>query len=727
YVNDSFIKGPSDYERTSIRLKGSQRIGLDLNVTGNFAFSDVSINRVQRGSNVSGLMLGALRTPPDFNNDPYLNEFGVHRSYRFPDRTTRTGTRGYDNPFFTSNEDVNSGDVGRSFGNVKLEYEPLDWLNFSYTLGYDFSEDIRRTVLPIGSSSNPEGRVIREKWTQSELDGYLAINATRQLNVADATVSVLLGHQFNNREFKEFRTIGDGMSVYGFQHLENTSSYTPDDDETTIRDESYFGQVFVDLWDQLFLSGAMRNDGSSTFGKSERRHWFPKVSGAWEFTKSPALQNIKWLNFGKVRAAYGEAGRQPGVYQTVTAFTAANYGAGWGVFLDATAFGFGGFVTDFSQGNDAIKPERTKETEFGLDLGLLNNRIGLNLTRYMSKTEDVIFELPVPPSTGFSAQLQNAGVIENDGWELGIDVNPISMKNFKWDLGVIWATNNSLVKDLKSNLSGAERVGLGGFVSATAQAFEGQPYGVLFGEDFIRFGRGSTIDIVDAQGNVIKQNVDIDSEFAGQWKEGDLFVNGDGFPDLDPEERVIGDPNPDWTGSIRNSFTLFNKLHISALIDIKHGGDVWNGTKGALYYFGTHKDTDVSYTDESGTVRRGDKHVFDGVGPGAGMEVIRDQDSWYGFGLGSGFTGPASQFVEDGGYVKLREISVAYTFTGGLIKRSGLSSIDLRLSARNLKTWTNYTGIDPETNLFGTLNRQGFDYFNNPQTRSFIVTARFNY
>jgi TonB-linked SusC/RagA family outer membrane protein len=713
YNNNSVIKGNSDYQRTTVRLKGSQRVTNKINVSGNFAFSDIAVNRIQRGSNVSGLLIGALRTPPDFNNLPYLNEFGVHRSYRRPDRTTLAGTRGYDNPFFIVNEHVNQGDVGRTFGNIKAEYDPFNWLNVSYTLGYDFSEDVRRTVLPIGSSSRPNGRVIREKWTQTQLDGFLSINARKSFR--NANVNVILGQQFNQREFKEFRTTGDGMSVFGFNQLENTSSWTPDDDESIIRDESFFGQVMVDLWDQLFLTGTLRNDGSSTFGASERRNWFPAVSGSWEFTKLKAFENIRWLNFGKFRTAYGEAGRQPGAYQTITAFSAAGYGAGWGVFLDATAFGFGGFETSFTKGNDKIKPERNKELELGFDLAFLNNRVGVNVTRYMSKTEDVIFSLPVPRSTGFGAQLQNAGVIENDGWELGIDLKPISLKDFKWDVGVIYARNESLVKDLRSDVSGAERVGLGGFVSANAQAFEGQPYGVIFGEDFIRFGRGSTV-----------KGVNIDESFTG-WKPGDLYIGDDGFPVLDPQERVIGDPNPDWTGSVRNTFTLFNKVRISALIDIKNGGDVWNGTKGALYFFGTHKDTDVQYIDDNGQEQRGKREVFEGVGPGAGTEVILDQNSWYAFGLGSGFTGPASQFVEDGSYVKLREISISYSFTGGLVRRSGLRSIDVRLSGRNLKTWTNYTGTDPETNLFATQNKQGFDYFNNPQTRSFVFTVRFNY
>ena len=717
YNNNGIIKGEnSDYAKTGVRVKASQRIGENINLIGNISFSDVGMDRIQRGSNVSGLMLGALRTPPDFNNDPYLNELGFHRSYRQPGRTTLAGSRGYDNPFWIINEHTNNSDVGRAFGNIKLEVDPIDWINVSYTLGHDYSTDERRTVVPIGSSSYPEGQIVREKFNYTETDGKLAVTATRRFKPADMAINVLLGHEINERKYNNFTTIGDGISVFGFDQLDNTTSWSPDEFEWTIRDEGYYGQVMVDIWNQLYLSAALRNDGSSTFGKSEKRHWFPKVSGAWEFTALDQLSGLnKWLSFGKVRAAYGESGRQPGEYETITAYTTGSFGAGWGVVLDGTAFGYGGFFSDFQQGNNNIKPERAKESEFGVDLAFYNNRFGLNVTRYFQETEDVILPLPVPPSTGFGETLKNAAVIENDGWEIGVDLQPIRMRNFKWDLGLIYGENDNMVK----SLAGAEFVGLGGFVSCAAAAVEGEPYGALRGEDFIRYGREST---VIENGEVIN----IDSKYSG-WNEGDLYIDADGLPVLDAQERTIGNPNPDWTGSIRNSFTLYSKLRISGLLDVKQGGDVWNGTKGALYFFGTHKETDKQYIDAGGQEQRGEKMVFAGVGPGAGTEVILDQDSWY-TGLGSGFNGPASQFIEDGSYVKLRELSVSYKFDHPKIKKwTGLSDIDVRVSGRNLVTWTDYTGIDPETNLFGTLNRQGFDYFNNPQVRSYVLTLRLNY
>jgi hypothetical protein len=239
-----------------------------------------------------------------------------------------------------------------------------------------------------------------------------------------------------------------------------------------------------------------------------------------------------------------------------------------------------------------------------------------------------------------------------------------------------------------------------------------QPFGVFYGDDFVRFGRGSVVDEGGA-------DVDIDAKYGAAT--GTIYVAADGFPLLDPQSRVLGDPNPKWLGSLRSTFTLWNNLTVSGLLDIKHGGDIWNGTKGALSYFGTHEST-AAYHGAGVVQTYGQFSGQPVAGPGAQTSTKFDQ-TWFTSNIGSGFTGPSSQFIEDGGFVKLRDISVSYTLNRPFLKRFGFSSADLTVSGRNLKTWTNYTGIDPESNLTGQSTGRGLDYFNNPQTRTFAVTV----
>ena len=237
--------------------------------------------------------------------------------------------------------------------------------------------------------------------------------------------------------------------------------------------------------------------------------------------------------------------------------------------------------------------------------------------------------------------------------------------------------------------------------------------GVMYTDDFVRFGNGSLDTSTD---------VDIDATNAG-WNAGDLYIGDDGYPQYDPQNRVTGDANPDWTASIRNNVRIGDNLRISGLVDIKHGGDMWNGTKGALYFFGTHQDTEPYHgegqNETFGSTFYADESV---AGPGAGTAVPINWMTWYWDGIGSGFTGPSSQFIEKAGFVKLRDISVAYTIQGrDWLNRMGFTSLDVQVSGRNLKTWTDYTGIDPESNLNGQTLGRGLEYFNNPQTRSFAI------
>jgi hypothetical protein len=283
--------------------------------------------------------------------------------------------------------------------------------------------------------------------------------------------------------------------------------------------------------------------------------------------------------------------------------------------------------------------------------------------------------------------------------------------NLTWEIGLQWSKNENRVL----SLNGQQFVDLsagggGGFSGTVPTAWLGSSVGVLRGNDFARCGRGLVIN-----------GENIDQLCGSRALKGALFGGSDGFPVPDPTTRVIADGNPDWLGSVRTAVTYRN-ITVSGLLDVKHGGQIWDGTRGALYNFGTHIDTDI----------RGSQVVFGKswlpgpvAGPGAGMPVVLDQ-SWF-EGNGGGFGPVSSQFVEPGGYTKLRELAVSYSFDQPWIKNWGFSTVDLRVAGRNLYTWSKYRGIDPEANLAGAaVLIQGVDYFNNPQTRSFGVSLGLN-
>jgi hypothetical protein len=228
---------------------------------------------------------------------------------------------------------------------------------------------------------------------------------------------------------------------------------------------------------------------------------------------------------------------------------------------------------------------------------------------------------------------------------------------------------------------------------------------------------------------------------AGQPR-GAMYIGENGFPLEDENPRMLGDPNPDWTGGISSSFT-WKGVTLSGLLDIRVGGKIWNGTRGALLSYGTHGETEsrancvAAAPPATGLVCTGNEKVFGQngwyngpvAGPGAGSAVPIGEN-WYRVGLGNClFTSSLAEgCLEDAGFTRLREVALAYTFTGGFVDRTlGMSSVDLRVAGRNLATWTDYSGYDPETNLSGAVgNVRGHDYFNMPQTRSFIVSMTLN-
>ena len=715
YLNqDGVIKGPQAYERTTVRMRAGHAFRDDLRVSANFAFANSSGDFIQQGSNISGIQLGALRTPPDFNNDPYLTDDGLHRSYRRPNPTSLTQSRGYDNPFWIANEITNTAKVGRTFGNVNVQYTPFNWLDVSYILGIDYAADQRQTVFPKSSSDFPFGRIVRADFVTFSVDHNLLFTGTRQLSDF-ASGSLTFGQALNHQKYSRYQVNGSTL-IAGTNQLDFTVVRVPDEFTSTVRTDGYFVQGTLDLWDELYLTAAARLDGSNTFGGESKRYVYPNISTAWDITDR--VEGLG-LSFAKLRLAYGVAGKQPNLYSNVSAYTAGIFTDGWlnpnglesiyagneGVFLEATL------------GNSEIKPERTSEYEGGIDIGFMENRFSLGVTYYYQRTRDAILAVDVAPSTGFFSKFANAGEFENSGWELTAAANLVETRGFSWDLSGHWATNDSCVLDL----AGTEEFGLTGFTGSTNSVVAPDrdangnitlchPIGVFYTDDFVRFGNGSTV-----------AGEDIDATYTGNA--GDMFIGADGFPRYDPQNRVTGDANPDWTAGIRNTIRIGDNLRISALLDFKHGGQMWNGTKGALYFFGAHEDTDP-YHGEGQTETFGETYLtqYSVAGPGAGTAVPINWMTWFWDGLGSGFTGPSSQFIEDAGYVKLRDISVAYTIRNrDWLARMGFNSLDVSVSGRNLKTWTDYSGIDPESNLNGQTLGRGLDYFNNPQTRSFAI------
>jgi TonB-linked SusC/RagA family outer membrane protein len=734
--NNGIFIGPNNfYDRSTVRLNASHKLAETFNVGGNFSYADSRGHFTQRGNNVNGLLLGLLRTPPDFNNFPYLDpNSGLHRSYRLQTPAVASAglTRGFNNPIYSLYEELNQAQASRSFGNVTADWVALNWLKFNYSLGGDYSNDERLEVCPQECSDVAAGgRVTEGKLLNYTIDHNLTATAGWHLS-ENLGGNLTLGQNLNSRSYRTFSTVGRGMIVPNLFSISNTLARDPSSDyQTQIHDESYFGQATFDLFQQLYFTAALRNDGSSTFGAANKRNWFPKASVAWNPLQVYHPSMLNWVSSLKLRVSRGEAGQEPAPYLTSVTYnlTGVSSGISQGTGLSATQSGQGGVFFNVTRPAQSLKPERTRETEGGFDVSFLGDRADFSATFYSQHTTDAILVTPTTPSSGFSSEAKNAAIISNSGTELSLNLRPFTSATQAWDIGFGWARNQSLVDDI----AGAEYLLIDN-ATVNVVAKKGSPLGVFYGYGMVRCGLSSNDEVPGLAAACAGKPV------------GTLYISSGsecgssdrGMPCGEQlQQRVLGNPNPKWTGSIRSGYR-YRKLSLSGLLDIRKGGDIHNGTKGALWSYGTHAETAnrAICTGPSTASCTGNLHTFGDAdwypgpvtGPGAGL-AIPIGENWYRNSIAPcPFTGIDEQCVEDGGYVKLREISVGYSFDNAWVTRGmGLSSLDVRLAGRNLRTWTKYTGLDPETSLGGALSKAGgADYFNLPQTRSFVITVGLN-
>ncbi len=438
----------------------------------------------------------------------------------------------------------------------------------------------------------------------------------------------------------------------------------------------------------LFLNATGRFEQSSTLPKDDNVFFYPSASIGFVFTEALGMNNNRVLPFGKLRASIATVGNDAAEYSLNNVYNQGFAADGWTNGVSFPFNGVGGFTVGDIAGNPTIKPERTTSKEFGADLRFLDNRLGVDFTYYQSNSVDQIIPVTIPGSTGFASAILNSGELENKGIELLVNATPVKSKNFSWDITLNWSRNRSKVISL---YEGIESLYIGGFEGSDARAFVGQPYGVLYGGVWER----------DGSGNIVIED-DPTSFYYG-------------FPLASADLKVIGDPNPDWIGSISNTFT-YKRWSLNLLIERRQGGDIWNGTKGALTFFGMSELTE----------NRGSTTVFEGVKASDGspndISVTLGED-WY-TDNGGGFGAVTEQFIEDGSFTRLRQASLTYSVDPKLIKGTPFSSIDLSVIGTNLLLITDYEGVDPETSLTGANNSQGLDYFNNPGTKSYGVRLR---
>lgn len=702
------VKSFSDYKRNSARVNVSSQFTDWFRASANVAYVNSFSTRSQGGDNVDGLLLGGLRTSPDFDNSYYTGDYTTTTGLVQPDRHVsfrnplgKNFGPSYSNPLWNIHNNKNTTNVDRTIGNLELALDPTEWLNITGRAGIDNFTDHQNETFPQKSASYNTGYMQRNITTESQFNADLFARASKSFGENEKfSANLLVGVNFNDRKRETVHTqITDFIIPNAPDLLTNAlnSNLQAYNYRNQIRTYAYYASLDLAAADQLFLTLTARRESASTFANS---FFFPSAALAWQFTKLGALKDNNLLSFGKLRLSYGQVGIQPQPYLNLTQFNPTFYGDSYAYGLAAVSGVYGGGYTRSTlQGNPDLKPERKTEVEIGTDLRFFNDRLNFSATAYSNQTTDVILTLSVPYETGFASKNINAAEIHNKGLELELGYDVLNKGNLRWNISGNWAANRNIVY----SLAGSAAQGVPGNGAYGGQSLiEGQPFGVFYGTDFQK-------------------------EADGKYK-----LDANGFPLDGIENEVIGNPNPKWRAGIGNKFE-FKGISLYFLFDQVYGNDYWNGTRGALYTFGTHADNGITSTAPSAL------KTYDGQTVPAGSEFrgqIKDfgggpvalTQAWY-KGPGTSFNqASAKQFVENGGSTRLREITIAYRVAGsGFRKASKLSSIDFSLTGRNAFLWTKYRGVDPETNISGASLARGSDWFTNPNTKSILFSIKISY
>ena len=689
---DDGIVPTSNFKRYTLSIAGTSKISTKMSATGNISYSKSGGRRVQQGSNLSGLMLDLLRTPISFDNSNGNTDPEATSAYIFADGGQRNyrGGVGYDNPYWTINQNPFNDDVNRMFGSVSANFKAYSWMDVTYRIGTDFYSDRRKQIFALRSRALPQGQIFHQDIFYRHINSDLFVTLNKKFN-QDFTGSLLVG----NNVFGSFKSNtyveGTGLNFPDFQNISVATTVITRQTDTKYRTHAMYSSAKLSYKDYLFLDLTGRLESSSTLPVDNNTFFYPSASLGWVFTDA-LKTNSKTLPYGKLRLSYAIVGKDAPVYALDNYYAQGFFSDGWTTGITFPFNGIAGYSVDNTLGNLNLKPEKTKSFEIGADLKFLDNRLGLDITYYNNQSVDQILAVPIAGSSGYRGQIKNAGSIENKGVELVLYAKPVKTKNFEWDISLNWAKNKNKVLALAD---GIKELFLGGFEGSAIYAVVKQPYGQIYGGRWLRDGSDRIV-----------------------------INEADGLPIQDPTVGIIGDPNPDWTGGVTNTFT-YKGFALSFLIDIKSGGDIWNGTRGALNNFGMTKETET----------RGETKVFEGVRgyydannnvvvTGDANTVVATLDQSYYQGIGTGFAGPAEQFVENGSYVKLRELTLSYSVDKNWLKKTPFGSIDITLIGRNLWLQTDYKGVDPETSLTGAGNSLGMDYFNMPSVRSYGFSVR---
>lgn len=668
----------SDFKRKSFRLNADTKIGEKLTVGGSANYVRTDRNYVPQGS--SNGVMGSLYWPRNDDMRNYLNADGTQRIFNPADN---------DNPYWTIANKPLTNNINRVIAIGNIDYNPFSFLNITYRLGTDFfSEDFKSIRMPGTLDATALRGAIAQSAGTNQITTSTVIVTGKKTVAEDFKFSLALGQNLESATNQTTTSSAIRFIDPTFPSLNNTVAADRTVSERLNRRRIFglFGDFTADWKGIAYLNLRARNDWSSTLPVTDNSFFYPSISGALIFTDLLKEWGLKsddnTFSYGKIRAAYSEVGKDAPPHVTTTSLASVT---------NTFTINPRGFITNANNpfGNPTLVPEFTKAFEIGTDIRFIKNRVGLDFTYYNSKSSNQILATRVPPSAGAFLTYLNGGSIKNEGIEIVLNAQAITNPNFKWSIDVNFARNTSIVKALPGTL---DRIELSdAWVADNAAQGAAFLNGSLFG----------------INGNVWKRNAN-----------NELLLGNNGYPQVQTALTNIGDRNPDFTSGITNTFNYKN-LNLAFMVDVRVGGKVFNATGNSLVRSGLSVKT----------LDRGNK-VFDGIIESTGLKntisVPLNQNYYQTIYANQGY-----DFVEDGGWYRLRYVTLGYNMPVKLLEAVKVKGLTLTATGRNLILITDYSGVDPEVSGSGAgvsgSGSFGFDNLGIPATRGVDLGLRLTF
>jgi TonB-linked SusC/RagA family outer membrane protein len=620
--------------------------------------------------------IGMLREDNDRNeNDNTLDGVATNALALQPNIPARAGSGftttddglEYTNPVALGTLDAAESRTIRALGNTEMAYSLSDALRLNARVGFDMLNlrDLRWNSPQIVGTYAASARGVAQQGNTT-VSRYVA-EAFAQYDLPNSRLGTLgfvggTSVEYNSAEDDFLQ--GEGFGSEKFRYPGNAGKVTSYDggrnDNNLV---SFFSRGNWSARDRYFASASVRMDGSSRFGENNRYGLFYAGSVGWSLTDEAFLSGLRRFGELKFRASYGETGNQ-GIgddYAPLARFGRANYSDEPGISPSAL-------------GNPDLKWETTREFDVGLDLSVLDGRVGIIADYYIKKTDDLLVSRPITSTSGYTSVYDNIGNMENRGYELQVTtevLRPNALDGLRWssDFNISWGRNEitALYRDepFNSGIRSVNRVEVG------------HPLGAFH---TLRF-----TGVDPETGNAIYDD-----------------INGDGSITAD-DRTIVGNPHPKYFGGFTNTFA-WKGFDLRGFVQFSQGFRVFNAIRifaddGGYYFDNKLKDSYEKRWQKPGDRAEQPRLSYDGV---------------------SGARDVSSRFVEDGSYIRIQDISLGYRLPSRLARAGGMQDARIFVSGRNLKTWTDYTGFNPDVNSNGSGSNisLGTDFYAYPLART---------